>query len=123
MRHDRMTDLLLVAEAIFQQEHQKLRPLLEQESQLLGQLAHLDSQLTDLRVHNAQMDDYRITGADLLWQGWESATRRNLNTELARLRSRKIAAMENLRTAFGRKQAVADLRRRLVDQRQRATRS
>ncbi|EEE39069.1 hypothetical protein RKLH11_2915 [Rhodobacteraceae bacterium KLH11] len=115
-----MTDLLAVTEAVFQQEHQRLRPLLEQETRLLGQLARLDAQLDEVRAHGAQADGYRITGTDLLWQGWESATRRNLNTELARLRSQKIAAMEALRVAFGRKQAVANLSRQLNDQRQRA---
>ena len=50
---------------------------------------------------------YRITGTDVLWQGWESSTRRQLNTELARLRAQKLTALDALRAAFGRKQAVA----------------
>ncbi|SDX69430.1 hypothetical protein SAMN05444358_10969 [Ruegeria halocynthiae] len=123
MTYDRMTDLSKVAEAVFQRDHQKLRPLLQREAQLLNQLARLDSQLAAVKATSAQADGYHVTGTDLLWHSWESATRRDLNTELARLRSQKLAAMENLRGAFGRKQAVTNLAHRVQDHKRRAAQS
>ncbi len=123
MTRDRMADLSTVTEAVYQREYQKLRPLLQQEARLLQQLTRLDAQLAEVKSGSAQADGYRVTGADLLWHGWESATRRHLNSELARLRSQKILAMENLRAAFGRKQAVAELSRRQQDRKRRAEQS
>ena len=61
------------------------------------------------RQNSALAEGYRVTGADVLWNGWESATRRQLNMELARLRAQKLSALEALRHAFGRKQAVVEL--------------
>ncbi|KIC40290.1 hypothetical protein RA27_15910 [Ruegeria sp. ANG-R] len=119
MTHDRIDDLSTVAEAVFQREHQKLHPVLQREARLLQQLARLDSQLTEVRSTSTQADGYHVTGADLLWHSWESATRRTLNIELAQLRSQKLEAMERLREAFGRKQAVSDLSRRLQDHKRR----
>ncbi len=75
----------------------------------MQQLARLDTQLTQIRTDSSQSDGYRVTGADVLWHRWESATRRQLNTELARLRSQKLEALDSLRIAFGRKQAVETL--------------
>ena len=48
----------------------------------------------------------RALGADLLWQGWHSRTRRQLNIELAQVTARKLMAMDKVRKAFGRKHAV-----------------
>ncbi|MEX0308308.1 MAG: hypothetical protein AB3N12_13065 [Ruegeria sp.] len=123
MTHDRMSDLSTVAEAVFQREHQKLRPLLQREAQLLQQLARLDTQLAEVKSAITPEDGYHVTGADVLWNSWEATTRRSLNTELARLRSQKLAAMDNLREAFGRKQAIADLSLHLQERRRRRAQS
>ncbi|MEM1005022.1 MAG: hypothetical protein AAGK26_06555, partial [Pseudomonadota bacterium] len=52
---------------------------------------------------------YTITGTDVLWRGWEASTRQQLNMELARTRAQKLAALDALRHAFGRKQALETL--------------
>lgn len=109
MSRARLSDLSKVTEAAFQKEYQKLHPVLQEEARVMQQLARLDSQLAQVRSESTQSDGYRVTGTDVLWHRWESATRRQLNTELARLRSRKLEAMDGLRRAFGRKQAVETL--------------
>lgn len=116
---NRMTDLLTVTEATYQREYQKLRPLLQHQAKLLQQLALLDRQLAEVKSLGADTHGYRVTGTDLAWHSWESATRRQLNTELARLRSQKLAAMDDLRQAFGRKQAVTELSQRLQQSKRR----
>ena len=123
MKYDRLTTLSTVAEAVFQREHQKLQPVLQREAQILRQLSRLEAQSMDMKSASARTDGYQITGADLVWHSWEEATRRKLNIELARLRSQKLAAMESLRGAFGRKQAVSELARRLHADRRRAVQS
>ncbi|MBO9448041.1 hypothetical protein [Ruegeria sp. R14_0] len=109
MKRKQLQDLQKVTEAAFQREYQSLRPVLEAEAQLQNQLARLDAQLARTRQEAASTEGYRVTGTDVLWNGWESATRRQLNMQLAGLRAQKLAALSELRVAFGRKQAVAKL--------------
>ena len=109
MTKNRLSELAAVTVAVYQREYRQLRPLLQQEAGLRAQLARLDLQVAEVRSEGAKADGYNVTGGDMLWHSWESATRRNLNIELARARAQKLAALDNLRTAFGRKQAVETL--------------
>ncbi len=111
MTRNTLSDLSSVTGAIFDREYQSLRPILDAERRIQNQLARLDMQLQQVRAESTRNASYAITGTDMLWHGWESATRRKLNMELARVRASKIAAMNQLRAAFGRKQAVAELNR------------
>ncbi|WP_299637132.1 hypothetical protein [uncultured Ruegeria sp.] len=110
MKHIQLPDLEKVTNAAFQKHFQALRPILEAEARIQQQLARLDSQLNQARQDSAKIEGYQVSGTDVLWNGWESATRRQLNLQLARTRAQKLAGMEALRTAFGRKQAVETLR-------------
>ncbi|EEX08831.1 conserved hypothetical protein [Ruegeria lacuscaerulensis ITI-1157] len=112
MKADKLTDLAAVTEAAFHKEYQVLRPVLEREAQIQDQLSRLDAQLKQVQSSASVTESYRIAGADVLWHQWEAATRRALNTELARVRSQKLAMMEDLRLAFGRRQAVEALARK-----------
>lgn len=109
MKPDVLSGLEKVTDAAFQKEYNKLRPVLEAEARAQHQMARLDAQVQQTRQDSAAAESYRVTGTDVLWNGWEEATRRQLNMELARLRAQKLTAMEALRTAFGRGQAVATL--------------
>ncbi len=109
MRRKDLTEMEKVTEALYQKEYSALRPTLEAEAKVMQQLARLDDQALQTRRNSARTDGYQVTGTDVLWNGWESSTRRNLNTELARIRSQKLSAMDRLRSAFGRKQAVQNL--------------
>ncbi len=102
-------DLEKVTEAVFQKEYDALRPLLEAEARVQNQLTRLNAQVRQARQEGSSAEGYCVTGTDVLWNGWESATRRQRNMELARLRAQKLSALEALRGAFGRKQAVAIL--------------
>lgn len=109
MNRIRLVNLAMATEAVFQQKHQALRPVLEAEAKVQQDLARLDTQVQMVRTDSAGAEGYRVTGTDILWNGWEAATRRHLTTDLARLRARKIEALAELRHAFGRKQAVEGL--------------
>ncbi|MCA0930517.1 hypothetical protein [Ruegeria profundi] len=109
MKQNVFSDLEKVTEATFQKERKLLRPLLEAEARVQQQLARLEAQVRQSRKDSAASKGYRVTGTDVLWSSWESASRRQLNLELARIRAQKLTAMEALRTAFGRQQAVAKL--------------
>ncbi len=120
MKRHKLPALKSVTEAVYQSEYQKLRPVLEAEARVQAQLARLDAQVVQTRQDSAVTDGYQITGTDVLWNGWEAATRRQLNMELARCRAQKLAAMQQLRQAFGRKQAVERLNDTLKAEQKRA---
>ena len=109
MTRTRLSDLSIVTETMFQKKYQLLHPVLKAEAHIQQQLARLDSQVEQVRRASSQTEGYRVTGTDVLWNGWESSTRRQLNTELARARAQKLAALEELRRVFGRKQAIENL--------------
>jgi hypothetical protein len=110
MKDTQLSGLDKIADVAFQKQFQTLRPILEAEARIQNQLAKLDHQLDQVRKASGWTEGYQISGADILWNGWESATRRALNMRLAQTRAQKLAGMEALRIAFGRKQAVATLR-------------
>ncbi|CAD0186566.1 hypothetical protein RUESEDTHA_03475 [Ruegeria sp. THAF57] len=120
MKRNDLSGLIQITEAVFQREYQTLRPVLDAEARVQKQLARLDDQVQQTRKTATRSDGYQATGADVVWNSWEATTRRDLNIELARIRSQKLSAMEALREAFGRKRAIADLSDSLALERRRS---
>ncbi|KAE9630787.1 hypothetical protein FEE96_08640 [Parasedimentitalea maritima] len=106
MNQKMLDQMAAVTEAQYLREHAKIKPILDAEAALRGKLAKLDAQMKETRQQSEQDHAMRALGADLLWQGWHSRTRRQLNIELAQVTARKLKAMDQVRKAFGRKHAV-----------------
>ncbi len=98
-----------VTEALYLREHEAIKEILQQEAEIRAQLARLDAQVAQAAARPQQTHSVRMVGADILWRGWESKTRRQLHTQLAQVHARKLGAMEQLRKAFGRKDAMETL--------------
>lgn len=92
--------------AVYLRETARIRDILADETALRGRLARLDAAVIRSRQDLSVDTTMRCLGADILWQGWEARTRRQLNIELAQVRARKLAALDQVRRAFGRQQAV-----------------
>jgi len=106
MNQKKLDQMAAVTQAQYLREHAKIKPILDAEAELRGKLAKLDAQMKETRQQGEQDHAMRALGADLLWQGWHSRTRRQLNIELAQVTARKLMAMDKVRKAFGRKHAV-----------------
>ena len=106
MKQKMLDQMAAVTAAQYMQEHAKVQPVLAREAQLRGQLAKLNEQVQAARQQADGDHAMKALGADLLWQGWHSRTRRELNLELAKATAHKLRMMDQLRTAFGRKHAV-----------------
>jgi len=106
MKQKKLDQMAAVTEAQYMREHAKIKPILDEDAALRGKLAKLDAQIQETRQQGEQDHAMRALGADLLWQGWHSRTRRQLNIELAQVTARKLKAMDQVRKAFGRKHAV-----------------
>ena len=106
MKQNMLDQMAAVTAAQYMQEHAKVQPVLAQEAALRGQLARLNAQVQTAREQAEGDHAMRALGADLLWQGWHTRTRRQLNLELAQATAKKLRMMDQLRKAFGRKHAV-----------------
>lgn len=111
MKPGRINRLSLAAEAQYLREHDAVRDILDEEQRITSRLSELDAQGRATAERASSTPGYRITGADIAWQAWETRTRRSLNTRLARNRVKRLAAMEKLAKAFGRKEAARRIER------------
>ena len=106
MKQKMLDQMAAVTEAQYLIEHIKIKPILAQEAALRGKLAKLDAQIKESREQAANDDAMRMLGADILWRGWHSRSRRQLNIELAQITAQKLTVMDQVRKAFGKKYAV-----------------
>ncbi|MEW2911946.1 hypothetical protein [Leisingera sp. JC11] len=106
MKQKMLDQMAAVTAAQYMQEHAKVQPALAREAELRGQLARLNEQVQATREQANGDHAMKALGADLLWQGWHTRTRRQLNMDLAKATAQKLRMMDQLRKAFGRKHAV-----------------
>ncbi len=114
MKKPALSNLGKVTEVLFLQKLEKVRPVLEQEAILNRQISRLDEQLAEVRRSGSETSGYHLCGADILWHSWEAGTRRTVNMNLARLRAQKLQQMDELRHAFGQREAVREIVKNLT---------
>lgn len=106
MRLDKIGQMSEVMRALFDREHRAIGAILAQESELRGKLIRLEEQIANNRDASDNSHMMHAVGAQLLWQGWTTRTRRQLNGELAQVMAKKLVALDRVRIAFGRQRAV-----------------
>ncbi|NSY38761.1 hypothetical protein [Leisingera sp. ANG59] len=106
MKQKMLDQMAAITAAQYMQEHAKVQPVLAREAELRGQMAKLNEQVQAAREQASSDHAMKALGADLLWEGWHSRTRRQLNMDLAKATAQKLRMMDQLRTTFGRKHAV-----------------
>lgn len=106
MRKDKLDQMSRVTEAVYYAEYRKIQVLLQEESRLRKALARLQEQSEAERQTLATDMPMQSIGADLLWQGWLERSRKELNVELSQVLAKKSTAMDRVRRAFGRSNAV-----------------
>ncbi len=110
MKKKKMLDqMAAVTHAQYLREHARVKPVLDEEARLRGQLNKLQQRVLETRAQADGDHAMKALGADLLWEGWHTRTRRELNMELAKVTARKLMAMDKLRKSFGRKTAIEDM--------------
>jgi len=122
MNNSEISSLIQVAGVLYQKEFDKIKPLIQRETQLRNQIRKLDRHVARSNQDELGSAGYHLSGADVLWRGWVSQTRSQLNIELASVLAQKLSALHDLRLAFGREQAIAgigDTLRRKQKHRQR----
>ncbi|WP_333683177.1 hypothetical protein [Pontibaca methylaminivorans] len=114
MTADRLRQLGAVTEALYMDEHRRIQEILARE-------AALQASISRLRAQSSHYGDRQMQaiGADLAWEAWRDRSLRDLGMELAQVRAQKLAALDRLRGAFGRNEAVRQLIERAMAERKR----
>lgn len=125
MKSTHLQQLSKVADALFAKEQSKLAKLASREAGLREQIRKLAEHDQEARKSLAQSGAVmRHLGADLLWRKWQEDMLRKLNIELAQVMAQKLALAEQVRTAFGRQQAVLqmvdDCKKQVADRNRKA---
>lgn len=106
MRREDIESLRAVAEARYLLKLRRLQPLLAEESRLRAARNQLDNLAADACEALGAPGAMQSLGADIAWQSWLSRTRRELSIEQAQMMADKSGAMNGLRRAFGRCEAL-----------------
>ena len=106
----KVTQMSRVTDALYLKEFQKIRHILERENELRASLTRLSEQVAQAQTQQTEAFAMQTIGADLLWQGWVTRTRRQLNIELAQVLAQKMRAISEAQRAFGKQQAVKSMR-------------
>ena len=110
MSHDQLHDLARLSAAVFDAEQARLREVLAEESRLRRALLTLEEQHRAAQAaQSGELAGQRSFGGDVLWQGWVSRSRRDLQIELAQVLARKGRMIRDMQKAHGRKQAAEEL--------------
>lgn len=126
MRLGKIGQMAQVMRVQYENEFRAIAAILAEESEVRTKLNRLDVQIAANQDACANSHALKVVGAQLMWQGWTTRTRRQLNTELAQIMAKKLIAMDRVRVAFGRQRAVEmmmatrrkDQRKRRVTQRE-----
>ncbi len=106
MTAKKLEQLLSVTEAHYQREFALVQDILAKEGNIRRALAQLDEQKSRAHSDLANGMMMQSMGAEILWQTWAARTRTTLNIELAQVLARKETVMDQVRQAFGRREAV-----------------
>lgn len=104
-----LEDVSKVLDAIYQSRVSGLQRLIIEEAKLRDSLRRLDDMRETGTAAAMQDQAMRALGADLLWQGWMTRQRTEINMQLANLLVQKAAMVDALRLAFGRSQVAVSL--------------
>jgi hypothetical protein len=109
MKQEKLGQMFEVTRAIYLNEFQKVKGILDEEAILRQKMAQVNAQSAKAREDMKEDISMQSVGADLLWQAWLTRTQRQLSIELSQVMARKLTAMGRVRRAFGRQSAVATM--------------
>jgi len=104
-----IAEIRRITETAFATSEGRMVALRAEEARINAQIASLDDALRNRATVATAEDAALRAGVDLRWQQWVDSRRRNLLSELARLRARIEAEREILMRDFGRDRVAADI--------------
>lgn len=114
MKDHEVNTLRQIAELRYQHQLQKVQGLLTEEARLrqdFARIAKSAKEGIDLSM--------RAMGADHSWDIWLASKQEDINTRLAQVLAQKMEVMEGVRLAFGQQHVLADLSRKIEQDRRR----
>ena len=103
MTHAPLRDLVRLTAAIRASQEARMQQLVADERRIRAGIAALEAACDDARALSAaDLAGPRRVGADMLWQGWVSRSRQQMQMRLARVLASKGRVLDGLRRAHGR---------------------
>jgi len=106
MRLAKLDQMSTVMRVLYNREFQAISAILTEETGIRGALTQLEAQISHNLKNSADNYEMQAIGGQLLWQSWITRSQCRLNTELAKVMSKKLVALDKVRIAFGRQRAV-----------------
>ncbi|WP_417718783.1 hypothetical protein [Salipiger sp.] len=104
-----MKHLLTVTELLKDRALESYRKLLAEEAQLKAERDQIDAMREAARSEAANFGAGRMVGADVLWQGWLSRKRSELNQAIIMARVKQAHGVTAAQYAFARDKAARDV--------------
>lgn len=107
--HAELKHMLTITQAKYQLKQQSFQKIITQENHLRRKLMRLDE--LQLQSQNQAKDahEMRAIGADILWQGWLSRSKSQLNLQLAKVLATKLHHLAQVKQAYGKVLVVQEL--------------
>lgn len=104
-----LRQLIVITQAQYDHQRQIFAKVLNEETRMREELQRLSDLDKAAGRTQDQIRGMRAIGADLLWRGWLSRSRTELNMQLARVLAIKEHEQEKVRQAFGKVVALEEL--------------
>jgi len=105
-----LIELVDLTETLYRAEQARMATLVKEENRLRGALRQLDQSCEDAAaLPTEELQPLRQIGADVLWNGWISRNKTELNRQLALCLAEKARLMKSLRHAYGKQIAAKSL--------------
>lgn len=104
-----LKELLQVSDVQYNHQRQALEKITQEESKLRQELMRLSAMNETPEAEDDPRASMRTVGADLLWQGWLSRAKTEVNMHLARVLAAKAHEQTKVRRAFGKVSALREI--------------
>lgn len=110
MRSDSESNQLLIVSTLkYDQQRQTFAKVVAEENRLRDELARINALDHSGRAQTAGLSEMKVIGADLMWQGWLTRSKTELNMQLACVLAIKAQEQTKVRQAFGKVSALKEL--------------
>ncbi len=101
--------LLVITQAKYDQQQQSFQKLVSEENRLRAELIRLDVTARQAQSEPIGKQEMRAIGADIIWQGWVTRTKTQLNLKLAQVLALKLHHLAQVKNAYGKVLVVKEL--------------
>ncbi len=108
-RAEDLNELLRITQIAYDRQQDSFQKFVVEENRLRRDLDLLDQSSLRARAGSENNGGMRAIGADIIWQGWVSQSRTQLNQKLARVLVQKSQQLSLVKKAYGKVMVVKEM--------------